>query len=171
MDIRKAFEQGKFLEIADAAPESRTPEEDLMVGISLFKVGRETDAMAVLSGIIERVRELARAYYYMALMHRDRGDGEAARSCLESYLSFYPDDDEALDLLQEDQDEAPLMNEASPELARIYAGQGHYRQALEIYSHLLKTSAGDPQVRREADRVQRMHLIKTLEGWLERMRR
>jgi len=121
MDIRKAFEQGKFLEIADAAPESRTPEEDLMVGISLFKVGRETDAMAVLSGIIERVRELARAYYYMALMHRGRGDEEAARSCLESYLSFYPDDDEALDLLQEDQDEAPLMNEASPELARISA--------------------------------------------------
>jgi tetratricopeptide (TPR) repeat protein len=171
MDIRTCFEQGKYLEIADAPAQSRTPEEDLMVGISLFKVGRETDAMAVFREISDRVRDLARAFFFMALVHRGRGDFDAARSCIETYLSFYPDDDEALDLLQDEQEEAPLMNEASPELAKIYAGQGHYSQALEIYAQLLKKSGDDPKVRKEADRVQRMYLIKTLEGWLERTRK
>ena len=174
MDIRKAFEQGAFLEVADAAPDAPSPEDQLMVGISLFKVGRETDAMAVLRTLAGRVSDLARAYYYMALIHRGRGENEAAKSCIDRYLSFYPDDDEALDLFAEEEKDgeaAPLMSEASPELAKIYADQGHYGQALKIYSRLLKNSDPEPQMRREAQRVQTLYLIKTLEGWLERTRK
>lgn len=174
MDIRTAFEQGAFLQIADAAADALTPEDQLMVGISLFKVGRETDAMAVLRALAGRVRELARAFYYIALIHRGRGESEAAKSCIDLYLPFYPDDDEALDLFPEEDsvgEMAPLMSEASPELAQIYADQGHYGQALEIYSRLLKDPDPDPQVRGEAERVQTLYLIKTLEGWLERTRK
>ncbi len=175
MDIRTAFEQGAFLEVADAAADARTPEDQLMVGISLFKIGRETDAMEVFRELEGRVRELARAYYYMALIHRGRDEIDAAKSCIDLYLPFYPDDDEALDLFPEEEGTgggmAPLMSEASPELAKIYADQGHYGQALEIYSRLLKDPDPDPQVHKEADRVQTLYLIKTLEGWLERTRK
>lgn len=175
MDIRTAFEQGAFLKVADAAADARTPEDQLMAGISLFKVGRQTDAMAALRGLADRVRDLARAFYYMALIHRGRGETDAAKSCIDLYLLFYPDDDEALDLFPEEEGKgseiAPLMNEASPELAKIYADQGHYGQALEIYSRLLKNSGPEPQVRKEAERVQALYLIKTLEGWLERTRK
>jgi tetratricopeptide (TPR) repeat protein len=175
MDIRTTFEQGAFLEVADAAALAQTPEDRLMVGISLFKVGRETDAMVVFRELADRVRDLARAFYYMALIHRGRGETDAAKSCIDLYLHFYPDDDEALDLFPEEDGEGaevpPLMSEASPELAKIYADQGHYGQALGIYSRLLKGSDPDPQVRIEADRVQAMYLIKTLEGWLERTRK
>jgi len=171
MDIRKAFEQGNFLEVADAAAEARSPEEDLMVGISLFKMGRETEAMDVLRGISDRMGELARAYYYMALILKNRGDVEAARSCIGTYLAFHPDDDEAQDLVEGGEEQAPLMDEDSPELARLYAGQGHYRQALDIYSRLSKNPGCGHEIRKEAARVQNMYLIKTLEGWLERVRR
>ncbi len=175
MDIRTAFEQGAFLEVADAAAHARTPEDHMMVGISLFKVGRETDAMVVFSELADRARDLARAFYYMALIHRGRGDNEAAKSCIDLYLPFYPDDDEAIDLIPEEEgtggEAAPLMSEASPELAKIYADQGHYGQALEIYSGLLKGPDSEPHVRREAERVQTLYLIRTLEGWLERTRK
>lgn len=157
--------------MADAAGEARSPEEELMVGVSLLKVGRETEAVEVLTRVSRRASELARAYYHLAVVHQGRGEIEQARSCLELYLGFYPEDDEALDLLQDGEDGGPMMDETSPMLARLYANQGHYRQALEIYSRILSGPEITPELRREARRVQGMHVVKTLEGWLERARR
>lgn len=169
--IPRAFEQGDFLQVAEAAGEARSPEEELMVGVSLLKVGRETEAVEVLSRVSRRAGELARAYYHLAVVHQGRGEIEQARSCLELYLAFYPDDDEALDMLQGEDDEESMVDEASPLLARLYANQGHYRQAVEIYARILSGPGGTPELKHEARKVQAMHVVKTLEGWLERARR
>jgi tetratricopeptide (TPR) repeat protein len=170
-NIAKAFEQGDFLQVVEAAGEARSPEEELMVGVSLFKVGRETEAVEVLTRVSRRAAELARAYYHLAVVHQGRGEIDQARSCLELYLAFYPDDDEALDLLQDEGDMEPMVDEASPMLARLYANQGHYRQALEIYARILSGPDTTPELEREARKVEAMHVVKTLEGWLERARR
>ena len=171
MDFKKAFDDGRFLAIASAGDSAATNEERLIVGISLFKLGRDNEASIIFDQIAKDVEHLVKAHYYMALIYSQQGDMESARQCLDKYMSFYPDDDEAYDMLEAAGDKNPLVNEPSLGLATIYAQQGHYEEALDIYADVLKKSDQEPELKKKALRVQDMYILKTLETWLERMKK
>jgi tetratricopeptide (TPR) repeat protein len=170
MDMQEAFDRGDFLTVAGSAQAAITPEEKLLVAISLFKLGKASDAMAFFREISDQVMKLSKVFLYMAQIHRDRGEPETAKFLLERYAHFYPDDDEAQGLLEENEEEPSLVSGTSPELARIYAAQGHFEQALDIYVSLLGSETRDPELEKEARKAQGMHIVKTLEGWLEKLR-
>lgn len=170
MDMLKAFERGDFLQIIESADKASGPEDQLLLGISLYKLGKHRNAMKVFLKLSDTVRDLAQVFYYMALIHKEKGDMESARSCIEHYTHFYTDDEEALEILESGREQPPLVSVPSLELAKVYAAQGHFAQSLEIFVNLLEESPSDPDVRKEAERVQTMHVIKTLERWLERMK-
>jgi tetratricopeptide (TPR) repeat protein len=171
MNMREAFDRGDFLSVAELAPAARTPDEKLMVAVSLLRLGKTGDAMDYFRELADLVKDLSKAFLYMAQVHRDRNEPETAKFCVERYLIFYPDDDEAYALLHGEEEEAPMVGAASPELARVYASQGHFEQALDIYVELGKAGQLDTETEREARKVQTMHVMKTLEGWLERLKR
>ena len=168
VDIRKAFEEGRFLDIVGSSDFLTSYEERLTLGKSLIKLGRDSEALAVFMEMSREIENRIKSLFYIAEIYHRLGDEESARFYLARYLAFRPDDDEAADLMEAVQ-ETPMMMEPSLELARIYSRQGHFSQALDIYSGLLMTSM-DPEVREEALKVQNLSIIKTLEGWLERLK-
>lgn len=170
--VQKAFDEGRLLDVIRAAKTRKNPEDKLLSGISLYKLGRFAEAYEVLEKVSDQAASLVRSLYYLGLIHRKRGDEEMARICLERYLAFYPDDDEAKDYLEHgiaDHDE--LVREPSIELARVYAQQGHYEQALDIYNQVNTMGNLDDAARRDALNVQNLYLMKTLEGWLVRLKK
>lgn len=170
--VQRAFDEGRLLDVVRAAKTRKNPEDKLLSGISLYKLGRFSEALEVLEKVSDQAQSLARALYYLSLIHRKRGDNDQARICLERYLAFYPDDDDAKDHLETgiaDYDE--LMKEPSIELARIYAQQGHYEQALDIYNQVKHLGVLDDTARQDAMNVQNLYLMKTLEGWLVRLKK
>ena len=172
MDFEKAFDAGEFLEIVSASDRVQTSREKLILGISLFKLGRNSEAMRVLKEIEEEIEHLVKALYCMARIHSRQGDYDAAELALMRYAAFYPDDDEARDILERPgEKEEGMVSEPSAELARIYAQQGHYEESLNIFADLLKTSADDPELKKEAFKVQDRYLLKSLEQWLERLKK
>lgn len=171
MNLKKAFEQGKFLDIVSCAEDATTPEDRLILGISLFKLGRDNEALGIFDEISRDVEQLVKVQYYMAQVYSQQGDMESARQCLKRYSAFYPDDDEAQDILLAPEGKDSLMSEPSVDLAKIYAQQGHYEESLDIYARVLKTSGADPGIKKEALNVQDRHILKTLETWLERIKR
>jgi len=168
VDIKKAFEEGRFLDIVGSADFLTSYEERLILGQSLMKLGRDSEALTVFQEMYREIEHRIKSLYYIAQIHQRSGDEERARFYLTRYLAFRPDDDEAADLMEAVQ-ETPMMMEPSLELARLYGRQGHFSQALDIYGGLLMTSM-DPEVRDEALKVQNLSIIKTLEGWLERLK-
>ncbi|MGC9323224.1 MAG: tetratricopeptide repeat protein [Desulfomonilia bacterium] len=169
MDVRKAFEEGRFLEIADSGEVITAPEERLLLGISLFKVGREIEAEDVFEELSRELVIQAKALYYLALLSRKRGDHDTAQHYLTQYRAFYPDDDEAVDLLESQGEEESFLSAPSIELAREYARQGHYELARDIYVRILESSGGDSLIEKEGRHAEAMFLIKTLQGWIERV--
>ncbi len=170
-NVKSAFEDGRFLDVVRAAKYRRNPEDRLLLGISLLKLGREGDALDVLGKIADQADGLIKSFYYLAIIHNKRGDEALARECLQKYLAFYPDDDEARDLLESHQAPDVLMKEPSLDLAKIYAQQGHYEQALDIYTQVDKMDGLDDECRREAGDVQDLYIMRTLQGWLERLKK
>lgn len=171
MDMQEAFDRGDFLSVADSAAVARTPEEHLLVAISLLRIGKVSDALDTFRVLSDLVKKLSKSFLYMAEIHLDRHEPETAKFCLERYTLFYPDDDEAAALLQEQEEEAaPMVDGASAELARVYAAQGHFEQALDIYVNLIQSGDKDPEIEKEARKAQSMLIIKTLEGWMEKLR-
>lgn len=171
MDFKKAFNEGKFLDIASQAQSATTPEEKLVLGISMFKLGRDKDALDIFDAISKELEHMAKALFYMARIYSQQGDIDSAKECLKKYTAFCPDDDEAHDILESQADKDALVNEPSVELAKIYAQQGHYEEALDIYSRLMKSSDQAPEVKKQAYNTQDMYVLKTLETWLERLKR
>jgi len=171
MDMKKAFEQGLYGEIADNPEGVSSSEDRLMLGIALFKLGRKKQAMQVFNEIASEINTLAKVFYYMGSISRDLRDTEQAGIYLERYLQFYPDDDEAYDLMNEPEHDEGFVDVPTIPLARIYAQQGHYEQALGIYSRLLKETDTDAETRKEAHDVQDRYIIHTLETWLERLKK
>lgn len=170
--VKKAFDEGRFLDAVREAKSRRNPEDKLLSGIALYKLGRNGEALEVLEKISAQAQSLIRAHYYLALIHRQQGNEAAERACLQRYLSFYPEDDEARDLLESRAPtEEELMKEPSVELAKVYAQQGHYEQALDIYSQVEVMGTLDDAARQEAANVQNLFLMKTLQGWLERLKK
>ncbi|MCD6570407.1 MAG: tetratricopeptide repeat protein [Deltaproteobacteria bacterium] len=169
MDIKKAFDESRFLDIADAADEIKRVEDRLMLGISLHKLGKAKDALEVFRNIYEHIDSLIRAVFYMGIIHKDLGDMDLATDYIRCYLAFRPDDDEAKDVLSSESTSG-LISEPSLELARLYTKQGHFKEAVDIYAKLSATS-DDPEVKKEAIKTQNMHIIRTLEGWLEVLNR
>jgi len=168
--MRKAFDEGRFLEVVQGRNLCKSNEQKLMLGISLFKVGRTQEAFSVLEKVAEKTGQLAKVFYYMALIQRSRGHEENARDCLEKYLAFYPDDDEALDIVEtQESDPEKLVKEPSVHLARVYAQQGHYEQALDIYSQVDKLTGLDDETLKDAHQVENLYIMKTLQGWLEKV--
>jgi tetratricopeptide (TPR) repeat protein len=167
--MKKAFDEGRFLDVVQARNLCKSHEQKLMLGISLFRLGRTQEAFTVLSRVSEKTEQLAKVFYYLALVHKGRGDEETARSCLRKYLAFYPDDDEALDILEtRESDPGPLVKEPSVQLARVYAQQGHYEQALDIYVQVEKMTGLDDEALKDARQVENLYIMKTLQGWLEK---
>lgn len=170
-NVKIAYEEGRFLDVVRAAKYRRNPEDRLLLGISLLKLGREADALDVLGKIADQADGLIKSFYYLALIHNQRGDDVLAKACLQKYLAFYPEDDEARDLLEKQQPAESLMKEPSIDLAKIYAQQGHYEQALDIYTQVDKLSGLDGEARQEAGNVQDLYIMRTLQGWLERLKK
>ena len=168
MDIKKAFEEGRFLDIVGSSDFLTSYEERLILGQSLIKLGRDSEALAVFQELYREIEHRIKSLFYLAEIHQRQGDDESARFYLTRYQAFHPDDDEAADLMEAVQ-RPSMMMEPSLELARLYGKQGHFSQALDIYSGLLMTSM-DPEVRSEALKIQNLSIIKTLEGWLERLK-
>ncbi|HOS98810.1 MAG TPA: tetratricopeptide repeat protein [Deltaproteobacteria bacterium] len=170
--VQKAFDEGRFLDVLREAKSRRNPEDKLLAGVSLFRLGRYGEALEVLDRIARQAQSLTRSLYYLALIHRQRGDEETARALLQKYLAVYPEDDEARDTLEgKPSAGGELMKEPSLELAKVYAQQGHYEQALDIYAQVNHMGALDEASRQEALGVQNLYLRKTLEGWLMRLKR
>ncbi|OPZ61050.1 MAG: hypothetical protein BWY87_00073 [Deltaproteobacteria bacterium ADurb.Bin510] len=166
MGLKEAFAAGDYLTVAASEPAG--VEDRLLVATALYRLGREREALRQFGAVEESLESLTRGLLIAARLHLDQGDSGAATRLLERYLAFFPDDDEARDLLEGGAaaDDA-LVAAASPELARIYAQQGHYAQALGIYAQVLPQ---DATLRDEALRTQNLFVVKTLEGWLERLR-
>ena len=171
MDFKKAFDEGKFLDIASAGDSAATYQERLLLGISLFKLGRDSEALRIFDEIARDVEHMVKAHYYMARIYSQQGDMESAQECLRKYSCFYPDDDEARDILETPEESKTLLSEPSLGLAKIYAQQGHYEEALDIYARVLKTPGQEPELKKEALHVQDMYILKTLETWLERIKK
>ncbi len=169
MGIKRAFDEGRFLDIVDAADEIKNMEDRFMLAISLYKLGRAKDALEVFTHVYKHVDSLIRTLFYMGAIYKDLGDMDSATKYINNYLVFRPDDDEAGDVLSSE-DTSELMSVPSLELARLYSKQGHFRQAVDIYSELLASSE-DPDIKKEAVGTQNMYIIKTLEGWLEGLNR
>ncbi|HVN72819.1 MAG TPA: tetratricopeptide repeat protein [Desulfomonilia bacterium] len=170
-NVKKAFDEGRFLDVVRAAKSRKNPEDRLLLGIALFKLGRQGEALDILSNIADLSQTLIKSFYYMALIHLQKQDDVHAKSCLQKYLAFYPDDDEARDLLEKPSASDMLMKEPSLELAKVYAQQGHFEQALDIYTQVDKLAGLDEVARGEAREVQDLFIMKTLQGWLERLKK
>lgn len=170
MNLRKIFEDGRYEDVVAEAAGLRGAEERLMLGIALFRLGRAQEAYDVLDGLAREAEDLVRGMLYLARICRQRGDVERARMYAERYLAFYPDDDEALDLLEEEPEAVAFVGAPSVDLARIYVQQGHIEQALEIFAALLENDPGDEALQKEAREVQNRHTVRILEGWLERLK-
>lgn len=170
--VQKAFDEGRLLDVVRAAKSRKNPVDKLLSGISLYRLGRFGEALEVLEKVSDETVSLVRGLYYLSLIHRKRGDDDRARVCLERYLAFYPEDDEARDLLEiVDAGREELMMEPSVDLARVYAQQGHYEQALDIYTRVDHMGVLDDEARNDALKVQNLFLMKTLEGWLVRLKK
>lgn len=169
--VQKAFDEGRLLDVVRAARARKNPEDKLLSGIALYRLGRYGEAAGVLEAVSEQAQSLVRSLYYLAMIHRKRGEDDRARVLLERYLSFYPEDDEARDCLEAREAwREEFMMEPSVELARVYAQQGHYEQALDIYSQMDHLGVLDDASRRDARSVENLYLMKTLEGWLVRLK-
>jgi tetratricopeptide (TPR) repeat protein len=171
MDFKKVLDEGKFLDIASAADSAANNQERLILGIALFKLGRDNEALKIFDEIAKDVEHLVKSHYYMALIYSQQGDMDSAQQCLKKYTSFYPDDDEAYDILEAPGEKNTLMSEPSLDLAKIYAQQGHYEEALDIYARVLKKPEKEPELKKDALHVQDMYILKTLETWLERIKK
>jgi tetratricopeptide (TPR) repeat protein len=168
--MRKAFDEGRFLDVVQGRNLCKSHEQKLMLGISLFKLGRTQEAFAILEKIGEKTEHLAKVFYYLALIHKSRGDEETASSYLQKYMVFYPDDDDALDQIDSRESESEsLLKEPSVQLAKVYAQQGHYEQALDIYSQVDKITGLDDDALKDAHQVENLYIMKTLQGWLEKV--
>jgi tetratricopeptide (TPR) repeat protein len=170
-NVKIAFEEGRFLDVVRSAKYRRNPEDKLLLGISLFKLGREGEALDVLSKVAGQAEGLIKSFYYLALIYNQKEDVLQAKSYLQKYLAFHPEDDEARDLLEQQEVPEMLMKEPSLELAKIYAQQGHYEQALDIYAQVDKTTGLDYSALQEAGNTQNLFIMKTLNGWLERIKK
>lgn len=168
--VKKAFDEGRFLEIVQSAEQCILPEDRLMLGISLFKLGRSHDALDVLDAVAAEAERLTKAFYYLALLYRQRGDDGIATDCIQKYLALYPEDDEAHDFLESPGTAEVFIREPSLQLAKIYSQQGHYEQALDIYAQVDRMAGLDREAFREAQKVQDMHILKTLQGWIEKVK-
>jgi tetratricopeptide (TPR) repeat protein len=170
-NVKIAFEEGRFLDVVRSAKYRRNPEDKLLLGISLFKLGREGEALDVLSKVAGQAEGLIKSFYYLALIYNQKEDVLQAKSYLQKYLAFHPEDDEARDMLEQQEVPERLMKEPSIELAKIYAQQGHYEQALDIYAQVDKTTGLDDSAQKEAGNTQNLFIMKTLNGWLERIKK
>ncbi len=169
MDIKKAFDEGRFLEILDVSSEITSHEDRLLLGISLYKLGKTNEALTVLTSIYSHIDSLFPALFYIGKIHKEAGDVDLAERFIGDYLVFRPDDDEARDLLGSSS-QTVLMDVSSVELARLYTSQGYFEKAVDIYSTLLSLS-DDQAMKKEALCAQNLHIIKNLEGWLEEIKR
>ena len=168
--IKKAFDEGRFVDVVQGRSLCKSPEQKLMLGIALFKLGRSQEAFNILVRIAEKTQILTKAFYYLALLYRHRGDEDIAKDCLHKYLAFNPNDDEAYDLMNPPgSGTETLVSEPSVQLAKVYAQQGHYEQALDIYAQVDKMSGLDNDSLEDAHQVQNLHIMKTLQGWLEKV--
>lgn len=168
MDIKKAFAEGKYLEIIEAADGIATTREKIILGMSLMKTGDYQQAALILAGIEAQIDEIIDALKQLGVVYAKMGEADLSRRCIERYLAFKPDDDEAMDLLEGGAEDV-LVSGQSIELARIYAAQGLYEQALDIFASLEEIKT-DAEIRKEATDVQRMFIIRTLEEWLGRLK-
>ena len=170
-NVKKAFDEGRFLDVVRATKSRKNPDDRLLLGISLYKIGRYSEALDVLEKIAGQAQGLMKSFYYLGLIYHQRNDDAQAKACLHKYLTFYPEDDEARDLLEKPEAKEVLVNEPSLELAKVYAQQGHYEQALDIYDQVKKMNGLDDLVRQEAGETQDLFIMKTLQGWLERLKK
>lgn len=171
--IQQAFDEGRYLDVIRAARSRKNPEDKLLAGISLYRLGRYAESLDILEKVSLQASNLAKAEYYLALIHRRQGDENAARMRLKCYLAYHPEDDDARDLLERPASlpEEGLVREPSVELAKVYADQGHYTEALDILAEIEKKNGLDEETKRFAERVQNLFLMKTLEEWLVRLKR
>jgi len=170
-NVKIAFEEGRLLDVVRAAKYRRSPEDRLLLGISLFKLGREGEALDVLGKVADQAEGLIKSFYYLALIYNQKEDVLQAKAYLQKYLAFHHEDDEARDLLEQQEVPDMLMKEPSIELAKIYAQQGHYEQALDIYALVDRITGLDDTALQEAGNVQNLFIMKTLHGWLERLKK
>ncbi len=168
MDIKKAFDEGRFLDILDASHAITSPEDRLLLGISLYKLGKTHEALDVFMKIYFHIDFLSKALFYIGKIYKETGDEDLAEQFINNYLVFRPDDDEAKDLLASGR--TVLMEMPSVELARLYTKQGYFEKAVDIYAKLFDAS-DDPSMKKEALAAQGLYIIKSLEGWLEGMRK
>lgn len=166
MALKALYEAGDYLAVASA--EVASSEDRLLVASALSRLGRDSEALKHFSQLEDEIGQLVRGLLTEARILIAQENYPAAERLLERYLAFFPDDDEARDLLEGGQEEDVMVAAASPALARIYAQQGHYSQALGIYAQVLPA---DASVRKEAVKTQNLFVVKTLEGWLERLKK
>jgi tetratricopeptide (TPR) repeat protein len=168
VDIKKAFAEGRYLEIIEASNEISTTRDKIILGMSLMKMGEYQQAALILAGIEAQIDEMVDALKHLGAVYAKMGEADLSRRCIERYIAFRPEDDEALDLL-EGVPESEMVSGQSIELARVYAAQGLYEQSLDIFAALdeIRTNA---EVKKEATEIQKMFIIKTLEEWLGRLK-
>lgn len=168
VDIKKAFAEGRYLDIIEASSEITTTRDKIILGMSLMKMGEYQQAALILAGIEAQIDEMVDALKHLGTVYAKMGESDLSRRCIERYIAFRPEDDEALDLL-EGTPETEMVSGQSIELARVYAAQGLYEQSLDIFAALeeIRTDAG---VKKEATDIQKLFIIKTLEEWLGRIK-
>ena len=165
MSNKALFEAGDYQGVA--ALEAADLDERLLLATAFWRLGREREALKHFAVLEDALDRLVRGLLPAARLQLAQDNYPAAARLLERYLAFFPDDDEARDLPEGPAPDQQLVEASSAALARIYAQQGHYSQALGIYAKVLPQ---DQSVRPEALKTQNLHVVKTLESWLERLK-
>ena len=103
-----------------------------------------------------KVREMARLFKLQAQLYLSQGRETEASSALKVYLALHPDDQEAIEMLdnltpekepalepEPTAEEPPLV---TPTLAEIYYQQGQIQEAIKIYQEVLSREPDNSQL-------------------------
>ena len=140
-------------------------------GFRCSSLAGKAEALDILGKVAGQAEGLMKSFYYLALIYNQKEDVLQAKAYLQKYLAFHPEDDEARDMLEQQEVPEMLMKEPSLELAKIYAQQGHYEQALDIYAQVGSITGLDDTALQDAGNAQNLYIMKTLHGWLERLKK
>jgi predicted Zn-dependent protease len=164
-----------------------------------MEVGSIGQAEAELKRATSQVEQLIPIFKTLAQTYVQQKRTEEAIVPLTRYLAHYPQDKDAIDLLNRIQVPAEQEVEkgkpadpvlATPELAEIYFNQGQIHEAIKAYEDILsrnpedrgsaqrlkelnaflKDQSGDLPAEAVSDRAKKEKMVKILEKWLPRIR-
>ena len=203
--LEKLKREGRWNEvIRTCARFSKIYRDDIRMKMALAnaygKVGFLRMAEEELAGAVEVVENLVPVHKKLAAIYESQGRWEEAACNIRRYLSYFPDDPEALALLEKTvssihtvpvgENAGDFFDDlASPTIAEIYFDQGQLDAAVSVYEKLIVNNPGDEKsvgrlrelkLLLKSEKTDTLHekeevrnkekMIEILERWLPRIK-